>query len=125
MLGRHRYEVGGGPGPGDVLVDSPHVPTLRRNPAGLGGVFVIGLRRDLTFLTSFPFKGPPCSAVGDNRLSGGQPGDRHPEWRAGDVVEPDAVEKVDRLRVTSMLTAHAQLQVGPGGPDSATASATS
>ena len=49
VLGRHRHEVGGGPGPGDVLVDYPHVPTLRRNPAGLGGVFVIGLRPDLNF----------------------------------------------------------------------------
>ena len=32
------------------------------------------------------------------------------------VVEPDPVEEVDRLRVAAVLAAHAQLQVGPGGP---------
>ena len=48
VLDGHRDEVGGSPDPGDVLVDYPHVPTLGRNPVGLDGVFVIGLRPDLT-----------------------------------------------------------------------------
>jgi hypothetical protein len=33
VLAGHRHEVGGGADPGDVLVDYPHVTTLRRLPA--------------------------------------------------------------------------------------------
>jgi hypothetical protein len=52
-----------------------------------------------------------ASQSGPPRLEAGY-GD--PEGRAGNVVEPDVVEKVDRLRVSAMLAAHPQLKVGPG-----------
>src|SRR4051812_33592452 len=47
-------------------------------------------------------------------LGGGETGDRHPERRAGHVVEPGVVEEGDRLRVAAVLTAHAELEVGVG-----------
>lgn len=43
-----------------------------------------------------------------------QPGHRDPEWRAGDVVETDGVEEVDRARVATVLPAHPDLEVRPG-----------
>ena len=43
-----------------------------------------------------------------------QPGHRHPERRAGHVVEPDLVEEVDRVRVAAVLAADAEVQVRAG-----------
>src|SRR4051794_7598542 len=49
----------------------------------------------------------------DRRTTGLEPGHRHPERRAGHVVEPHLVEEVHRLRVAAVLTADAQFQAGP------------
>src|SRR5438270_11219384 len=62
------------------------------------------------------YDGNATSGVADHRLRRGQPGDGHAEGGARHVVEPDAVEEVDRLRVPAVLAAHAQLEIGPGGP---------
>src|ERR1700720_3980292 len=50
------------------------------------------------------------------RLRGGKPGDRHPERRARDIVEPDLVTEGDRARVAAMLAADADLEVAGGRP---------
>ena len=55
------------------------------------------------------------SGLQERRPAGFQPGDRHPERRAGHVVEADLVEEVDGLRVTAVLAADARVP-GPGGP---------
>ena len=60
---------------------------------------------------------PPRKLVGvEGAPAGLEPGDRHPERRAGDVVEPDVVEEVDGRRVAAVLAADAEVQVGVGGP---------
>ena len=46
------------------------------------------------------------------RAAGLQPRDRHPERRAGDVVQADRVEEVDRGGVAAVLAADAELEVG-------------
>ena len=51
-------------------------------------------------------QGPPRLAI--NRPRGLQPGHRHPERRAGDVVQADGLEEVDRGRVAAVLAAHSQ-----------------
>src|SRR5690349_20048766 len=43
-----------------------------------------------------------------------QPGDRHSERRARDVVETDMVEEVHRLWVAPVFTAHTDFEIGPG-----------
>src|SRR3954454_22607458 len=48
-------------------------------------------------------------------LRGREPRDRHAEGRAGDVVEPDPVEQVDRGGVAAVLSADAELELGPRG----------
>src|SRR4051795_309177 len=55
-----------------------------------------------------------ASCAFHGRAAGLQPGDRHPEGRAGDVVEPGGVEEVHRLRVTAVLAADADLELGAG-----------
>jgi O-acetylserine/cysteine efflux transporter len=57
----------------------------------------------------------PSVGVPDGGPSGLEPGDGHPERRAGHVVEPDAVEEVDRRGVAAVLTADPEVQVGIGG----------
>src|SRR4051794_12940206 len=47
-------------------------------------------------------------------LRGGQPRDRHAEWRARDVVQPRLLAEGDGLRVPAVLTADPQLDVRPG-----------
>jgi O-acetylserine/cysteine efflux transporter len=42
-----------------------------------------------------------------------EPGDGHPERRAGDVVESHLVEEVDRRRVAAVLPADAEVEVRP------------
>ncbi len=44
--------------------------------------------------------------------AGLEAGDRHPERRAGDVVQTHLVEEVDRRGVTAVLAADAEVQVG-------------
>src|SRR5712692_4264487 len=44
-----------------------------------------------------------------------KPGDRHPEWGAGHVIEAHLVEEVHRLRVTAVLAADAEFQFRPCG----------
>ena len=53
----------------------------------------------------------PTPRIGLRR---GQPGDRHPERRAGHVVEADLVEQRDRLGVAAVLAADAELEVRAG-----------
>ena len=55
-------------------------------------------------------------AAADDRLGGGQAGDRHPERRAAHVVEAGVVEEGDRLGVAAVLAAHAELELGLGLP---------
>ena len=52
------------------------------------------------------------SAPTERRPAGLEAGDRDPEGRAGDVVQPHLVEEVDRGRVATVLAADAQVQVG-------------
>ena len=59
-------------------------------------------------------RGRRAPRVAQHRAAGLEAGDRHAEGRAGDVVQPDAVEEVDGLRVAAVLAADADLQVGPG-----------
>ncbi|MCW2793863.1 MAG: EamA family transporter [Nocardioides sp.] len=57
---------------------------------------------------------PGRGSVGPERGAAGlQAGDRDAERRAGDVVEPDLVEEVDRGRVATVLPADAEVQVRP------------
>ena len=64
---------------------------------------------------------PARSAAGQGGPSGLEAGDRDPERRAGDVVQPDLVEEVDRRRVAPVLAADAEVEAGsclaaqPGG----------
>src|SRR5258708_4892732 len=48
------------------------------------------------------------------RLRGRKPGDRHPERRARDIVEPDLMAERDRARIATMLAADADLEVAAG-----------
>src|SRR6202023_1883569 len=50
------------------------------------------------------------------RLGRSKPGDRHPERRTGDVIEPGALEKVDRGRIARVLAADSELDVRPRLP---------
>ena len=47
-----------------------------------------------------------------------EPGDGDPERGAGDVVEADFVEEVDRLWVAAVFATHAELETGTRGPAS-------
>ena len=47
-------------------------------------------------------------------LRGGNAGNGHSVWTARHVVEPDAVEQVDRLGVTAVLATDAELEIGLG-----------
>ena len=49
--------------------------------------------------------------AGKRGLGGGQPGDRHAERRAGNVVHPHLVAERDAVRVAAVLAADADLQV--------------
>src|SRR5262245_5271010 len=49
-------------------------------------------------------------ALAERGLRGGEPRDRHAEWRARHVVEPDLVAERDRRRVATMLAADAELE---------------
>src|SRR5512141_1554704 len=48
---------------------------------------------------------------GEGGAAGLQPGDRHPERRAGHVVEADVVEEVHRRGVAAVLAADPEVQV--------------
>src|SRR5436309_14376686 len=48
--------------------------------------------------------GPPL----EHGARRGQAGDRHPVGGAGDVVEADALEEVDRVEIAAVLAAHAE-----------------
>ena len=54
-------------------------------------------------------------ALLDFSLRGCEPCDRHPERRAGNVVDTDAVEELDRVGISTMLTADSALEAGPMG----------
>ena len=55
---------------------------------------------------------PARSVAAHGGAAGLEARDRHPERRAGDVVEPHLVEEVDRRRVAAVLAADAEVQVG-------------
>ena len=69
-------------------------------------------RRRNTLLERYPRRHGARQSHGD-RAPGLQPGDRHAERRAGDVVEPDLVEEVDGVGVAAVLAADAELEAGP------------
>src|SRR6185437_14369798 len=50
------------------------------------------------------------------RAAGLQPGDGHPERRARHVVEPDLVEELDAVRITAVLAADTEVDVGASRP---------
>src|SRR5207237_151724 len=56
------------------------------------------------------------SGRGQDGLGGGGPGDRHAEGRAADVVDARPGEDGDRLRVATVLAAHAHLEARSGLP---------
>ena len=95
-----------GPEPGRVRTGSAR----RGRLAGSGSSFAVSGRRSLGCVSGC--RCPPASRT--RRAAGLQPRDRHPERRAGDVVEPDLVEEVDRLRVAAVLAADAELEVRAG-----------
>jgi len=41
-----------------------------------------------------------------------QTGNRHAEWRSTDIVEPNLLTERDRSRITAVLSADAQLDIG-------------
>jgi hypothetical protein len=43
-------------------------------------------------------------------------GNRHAEWRAGDVVQADLGEEVDRFRIATVLAADPDLEIFVRGP---------
>src|SRR5258708_6136826 len=49
--------------------------------------------------------------VRERRLGRGEPGDRHPIGRAGDIVEADLVAEADGGGIAAVLAADAELQV--------------
>src|SRR6185295_626977 len=49
-------------------------------------------------------------------LGGGETGDRHAERGAGHVVHAHVVAELHRRRLTAVLPANADLEVGPGAP---------
>src|SRR5579875_3031263 len=51
------------------------------------------------------------AAVLHHRLGSRQAGYRHPVWAAGDVVQPQLVTELDRLRVTAVLATDPDLQI--------------
>ena len=56
------------------------------------------------------------SARANGSLRGRKPGDRHTVRRAANVVEPGLVEELDTRRVSAVLAAYADLEVGPDAP---------
>src|SRR4051812_29969009 len=46
-------------------------------------------------------------------LGSGKTGHRHAVRRAGDIVQSNAVEEVNGIRITAVFTAYTQLQIGP------------
>ena len=94
--------VGAGPSsPDPARTAIPGDRVLR--PPGIGG------QRSQIAVTSSQLH---PSQLHDSRPAGLQPGDRHPERRAGHVVQAGIVEEVDRLRVAAVLAADAELEPG-------------
>ena len=57
---------------------------------------------------------PLCLLIFQRRLCGGKPGDRHPEGRAGHVVQADPVAELDAGRLAAMFAADAELDLRAG-----------
>src|SRR5439155_12657106 len=49
----------------------------------------------------------------ERRLRCGQAGNWHAEWAARDVVQPDLVAELNRIRVAALLAADAELDLRP------------
>src|SRR4051812_47950783 len=64
--------------------------------------------------TKDPSARPALPRVRDRRLRRRHPGDRDAERRAGHVVEPVAVEELDRVGVAPVLAADAELELRLG-----------
>ena len=79
--------------------------------AALGGEAVE--RHRVRRCSSRHFVEPPAARP-DDRLGGGEAGDRHAERRAAHVVEAGVVEQGDRLGVAAVLAAHAELELRVG-----------
>src|SRR5688572_8575989 len=61
-----------------------------------------------------PVASGPGALPAQGRPAGLEAGHRHPERRAGHVVQPDVVEEVHRIGVAAVLAADAELEVRPG-----------
>ena len=47
------------------------------------------------------------------RPAGLQPGDRHSEWGARDVIQTHFIEEVNRIRIPAMFTTDSAMQIWP------------
>ena len=54
------------------------------------------------------------SRVGDSGLGSRETSDRHPKWRAGDIIQANVVQKFYGDRLTPLLTADSNLNIWSG-----------
>ena len=73
-------------------------------------------RNSFVVLFRPPFLFRTGSSLPQRRLRRRQAGDRHAERAAADVIQPDLVAELDRVRVAAVLAADADLQVRPRRP---------
>src|SRR4029077_16154585 len=92
-------------GPVSLEVTTPGPLGWFGHPAGRGA---------LVITWHVPFLPASGALRGERRAACLQAGDRHPERRAGHVVQDHLVEEVHRVRVTAVLAAYAELDVRPG-----------
>src|SRR4029077_13517828 len=92
-------------GPVSLEVTTPGPLGWFGHPAGRGA---------LVITWHVPFLPASGALRGERRAACLQAGDRHPERRAGHIIQAHLVEEVDRIRVTAVLAAHAELDVRPG-----------
>src|ERR1700761_9578450 len=82
---------------GTTWVPSPRARPLGRPPTSVESAWV---RRRNTV----------PNLLRDDRTSGLEAGDRHPERRARDVVEPDLFEEMHRVGIAAVFAADAQFE---------------
>src|ERR1700719_1257841 len=95
--------VGASVGTSPMVCAATFAPAMPKSPA----------RRIPVILAVMSLRSPLFTR--QHGLRRGQPCDRHPIRRAGDIVEPDLLAESDRGRVAAVLAANAELQSGPGG----------
>src|SRR5262249_59804801 len=102
---------------GDARLDDHgfHGPRVPAGCDGKGGWVVMKMavrRRALVTTVQARLRGSPRVAGAEGGVGGGQAGERDPVRRARDVVEADLVEELHRRRVSAMLAADPELEVG-------------